>query len=144
MAKGLPKSIIKKYGITKKAWDVFRGRRSSKSRKRKANKPSRTRYVRRKTYMARKRKSRTRSFLSFNTFAKFIKIGALVGPAAYCAMLPATPKDKLAFGLKRYTGFDLNSGSFAPEWLLQGWGPYILTSLVVTGIGKLNGIIRRL
>ena len=28
MAKGLPKSIIKKYGITKKAWQVFRGTRS--------------------------------------------------------------------------------------------------------------------
>jgi len=28
MAKGLPKSIIKKYGISKKAWEVFRGRKS--------------------------------------------------------------------------------------------------------------------
>jgi hypothetical protein len=27
--RGLPKSIIAKYGISKKAWDVFRGRRKS-------------------------------------------------------------------------------------------------------------------
>jgi len=26
MAKGLPKSIIKKYGISKKAWSVYRGK----------------------------------------------------------------------------------------------------------------------
>ena len=28
MAKGLPKAIIKKYGITKRAWEVFRGTRT--------------------------------------------------------------------------------------------------------------------
>jgi len=27
---GLPKHIIKKYGVTKKAWQVFRGKKSSK------------------------------------------------------------------------------------------------------------------
>lgn len=27
---GLPKSIIKKYGVTKKAWSVFRGRKGQK------------------------------------------------------------------------------------------------------------------
>jgi len=35
MAKGLPKSIIAKYGISKKAWDIYRGL------KRKVNKPRR-------------------------------------------------------------------------------------------------------
>lgn len=29
---GLPKSIIKKYGVSKKAWDVFRGTRSRKKK----------------------------------------------------------------------------------------------------------------
>lgn len=33
MAK-LPKSIIKKYGITKKAWSIFRGKKMGKKRKR--------------------------------------------------------------------------------------------------------------
>jgi len=32
MPKGLPKSIIKQYGITKKAWSVYRGRKKSSSR----------------------------------------------------------------------------------------------------------------
>jgi len=31
LAKGLPKSIIKKYGITKKAWAVFRGAKPLKA-----------------------------------------------------------------------------------------------------------------
>ena len=35
MAKGLPKNIIAKYGISKKAWDIYRGL------KRKVNKPRR-------------------------------------------------------------------------------------------------------
>ena len=36
MAK-LPKSIIKKYGISKKAWAVFRGQRSSSKSKKNKN-----------------------------------------------------------------------------------------------------------
>lgn len=39
----LPKSIIKKYGITKKAWEVYRGKRSTPMAKRK--KGTVTRYV---------------------------------------------------------------------------------------------------
>ncbi|MBU1082439.1 MAG: hypothetical protein KKB59_18280 [Spirochaetes bacterium] len=37
---GLPKAIIKKYGVTKKAWQVFRGQK--KKTHRKANKPKRS------------------------------------------------------------------------------------------------------
>lgn len=32
---GLPRAIIKKYGVTKKAWSVFRGSSSSRSKTRK-------------------------------------------------------------------------------------------------------------
>jgi len=38
MARGLPKSIIKKYGITKKAWQVYRGRKTRKTTKSTAKK----------------------------------------------------------------------------------------------------------
>ena len=48
--KGLPKSIIKKYGISKKAWAVYRGKASPKRRRS-------PKQVRRKKTMARKRRS---------------------------------------------------------------------------------------
>lgn len=45
---GLPRAIIKKYGVSKKAWAVYRGTRSSTKRTR------RTRKTRRRSYMARR------------------------------------------------------------------------------------------
>ena len=46
---GLPKSIIKKYGISKKAWSVYRGRKTKKR--------SVVRVAKRRKYKARPRKS---------------------------------------------------------------------------------------
>jgi len=37
LAKGLPKSIIKKFGISKKAWEFFRGTKPLKARKAKSD-----------------------------------------------------------------------------------------------------------
>ena len=55
MAKGLPKSIIKKYGVTKRAWEVYRGL------KRKVNKATTTVKSRGKPKMRRvRRKARRR------------------------------------------------------------------------------------
>lgn len=44
---GLPKSIIKKYGITKKAWQVYREGSSKSSTKKKARKTARKKTKRR-------------------------------------------------------------------------------------------------
>ena len=43
MPSGLPKAIIKKYGITKKAWRVYRGRKGKRRKTTKSRKVSRTR-----------------------------------------------------------------------------------------------------
>jgi len=51
---GLPKSIIKKYGISKKAWEVFRGKKSKGSNPR----PKKARKVKRK--VAKRKRSRRR------------------------------------------------------------------------------------
>ena len=63
MAK-LPKSIIKKYGITKKAWAVFRGQKSTRrptvSKKRKSIK---TRYLTRVKSAGRRAGGRARGLL---------------------------------------------------------------------------------
>lgn len=81
---GLPKSIIKKYGVTKKAWSVFR----SHSRSRKA---VRTQV---KTTMAKRRFSRVRS--SFRRGARRIgrsdKTQALIQSAIAGAIVGAAMK----------------------------------------------------
>lgn len=57
--KGLPKSIIKKYGISKKAWRVYRGQKSSKkSSKRKVKKTAKRRKYSRKKKTRRKRSNK--------------------------------------------------------------------------------------
>ncbi len=61
MARGLPKSIIKKYGVTKKAWAVYRGLKSKRKvykRKRKSNPRGRIKVARRRRYYPRRRRSR--------------------------------------------------------------------------------------
>jgi len=66
MAKGLPKSIIKKYGISKKAWEVYRG--SKKKRKvnksRRTSKSRRKTLVRRRSYRRKPRRRRTQKRIS--------------------------------------------------------------------------------
>ena len=75
MAKGLPKSIIKKYGVSKKAWQVYKeqkkgGRKTkSKSKKSKSKKSGgRKKVAKKKTY-------RRRSF----GFGKISLKGAIFG-----------------------------------------------------------------
>lgn len=68
--RGLPKAIIKKYGITKKAWAVFRGRRGS-------SESSSTKVTKKGGYkMAKKRGRRRGSF----TLPMAIIIPAAAGP----------------------------------------------------------------
>jgi hypothetical protein len=72
---GLPKSIIKKYGITKKAWSVFRGRstpkRSTRMSKKKGSRRARA------TGYAKKGYHKARGFLSGGFSLKSIGIGTL-------------------------------------------------------------------
>ena len=74
---GLPKSIIKKYGISKKAWQVYR--RMKKKVKRHVKKiKTKTKRVRR---VARRRRRRTyrrsRSSISLNSILKGVGVGAV-------------------------------------------------------------------
>jgi len=59
-------------------------------------------------------------------------------------MMSTTPKDKLRIGILWYTGFDVIHGRFKPDQLARGWGPFVMSSLIVYGIQKLRGIIRGL
>jgi len=144
---GLPKSIIKKYGISKKAWSVYR---SGRSGNRKANKP-RKRHMsivrrmprRRTTYRKAYRRARN-SFLNFNTLTKFIKIGALAAPAIDTYQKGGGGLQGATNAMALYAGWNVQGGFFDWGLLAKAWTPYVATSLVTVGISKLNGIIRRL
>lgn len=99
---------------------------------------------RRPRTMAKKRRSR-RGFLNTSTLMKFIRIGALVAPAAAIAMdASLSPQRKLNQGLAAYTGYNPGTRQFSFMNLAQGWLPFVATSLVTKGISKLMGIIRRI
>ena len=76
MAKGLPRSIVKKYGISKKAWQVYKSQKRRGRTSRKTRKLSGGRTRRRRRSVARRRRTRRRSFLSFGRIG--LK-GAVIG-----------------------------------------------------------------
>jgi len=142
--KGLPKSLIKKYGISKKAWRIFRGRK-----KRPRSRVSNPKTKRRTRKLGRRKKRRGGKSLQQQVF-KWLRIGALAAPAAVVAAGPGTPKGKINAGIELYTGVNVVESietykfAFHPEKLLAGWGPFIVANLTTYGIPKIAGIIRRL
>lgn len=116
--KGLPKAIIKKYGITKKAWQVYRGR-SRTSRTRRSSPTSRRTGVRR---LARRRYTRKR-----RRRKRTITVLPIVGGVAGVFIPPVTagggisPFDNLKTGqfnwafegiVENYTGFNIFTGDW--------------------------------
>jgi len=94
--------------------------------------------------MGKKRRSSRRSFLNFSTMAKFLRVGALLAPAGYAYISNSSGQAKLQAGLYMYTGYNIANGNFNPAKLLEGYGPFLLTSAITYGIPKINGMIRRL
>ena len=90
---GLPRSIIKKYGVTKKAWAVFRGSRSSGSKSRGGKMARRTR----RGY-AKARRGRSRGGMGGILKHGFLPLGggimglALSAVAGYAAATYINPK----------------------------------------------------
>jgi len=141
--KGLPKSIIKKYGITKKAWRVFRGRKS-KSKPRKAKT---TRKTTRKSNPkgGNKRMGKGKSLVQ--SAVQLSKVGAVILPAAIAATSPGTISHKARLYLTFMSGIEIDSGGnakFRPERLLTGWGPLVGVTVGSKIASKIGGLIRRI
>lgn len=94
--------------------------------------------------MAKKRTSRRRSFLNTQTIFKFVRIGGLLAPGVSTYASTGGGASGVAKALGAYAGIDPYSGQFSWARLGLMWTPYLMSSLVTNGIGKLNGIIRRL
>jgi len=123
MVRGLPKSYIQKYGVSKKAWREYRkvhpkkGRSSSPKKTRTRNP---TRKVR-KRMARRKRRSRRRSMA-----IPVAPIMGLIGGAAepIRRALGGDMGGALLELRNTVTGFG-DHGDFHPEWLATFWGPVI-------------------
>jgi len=136
----LPKSIIKKYGITKKAWSVFRGRRKSRPKKVKTKRRSVRKLVRR---YRRKRRGGGGKSLTRTVF-KWVRIGALVAPGAARVMQHGFTEQAVVDAIHDYTGYHIKHRNFDLSRLMIGWGPYLGACLATYGIPKIVSIMRRL
>lgn len=140
--RGLPKSYIKKYGISKKAWAEYR--KAKGGRKRKVNKPKKTRNItRRIRSVAKKRRSRRGGNLQATVF-KWLRITALALPAVRAAAVPKAWQDKVTDIVELYSGYNAYYKTFKWESLAAGWAPFVVTSLITAAIPKIRGIISRI
>ena len=147
--KGLPKSYIKKWGITKKAWREYHAAQArkakhigySKSRTTKSKTKPKKRRVRR---TGRRKKRRGGKSLQTTVF-KWLRVISIFAPEAYHALVEKKPAGRVfADMIYDKTGYNMADGTFKLERLAKGWGPFVMTCLATYGIPKLVGIIRRI
>ena len=69
---------------------------------------------------------------------------ALVAPAIGIATAGGTPQEKINAAIGLYTGYDLNSRTFDPSKLLQGWGPYIGANIMTRAVPAITKLINGL
>jgi len=129
MAKGLPKSIIKKYGISKKAWAVFRGKKRSRG----SNPKTRTKTQKRRGFsLAKKRRRRSNGMtIPIAPIAGFIPM--IIRPVQN---LMAGNID-MAFATFTYDtiGYDLPNKKWDAMKMVQNITPLIIGGLVHKYVG---------
>jgi hypothetical protein len=137
MAKGLPKSYIKKYGISKKAWAEYRN--DQKKSKVKASPKTKTKKSGKRTYMARKQKTRRkRSFtLPLGLIAPTIGLVLRRNPSGSSLLERVTSGDwkGLGYDLQEMVGIEGTSGKFRLDYLFNTIAPFIAGGLVHKFVG---------
>ena len=140
MAKGLPKNIISKYGITKKAWQVFRSKHPYKKTYKGGTSKVKTvkKTMARRRYVRKRRSRRTKKF-SIATIGGLV--AGFITPTVYGHSIVAgiTEGKWEATGLRflrNYTGIDAEHGGF--NWnIMDARG--LLMLLGGFGISKVCG-----
>ena len=132
------KKAIKKLGRTR--------RRVSKTGKVYYTKPKRRKKSKSKRRVRRtaRKKSRKGGKSLQRTVFKWLRVGALLAPAINDIMRGTHPAQKAVFVIESYSGYNIDKHQFNIKWLMRGWTPFIMTSLLTYGIPKLMGIIRRM
>jgi len=137
---GLPKSIIKKYGISKKAWTVYRGKKTRKSNPRPKKARKVTKKVARRRY-SRKKSRRSRKFTV--PLAPVLGImGGLVSPSTWSGgnsvlgqLMKGEIEDAGKIALYHYLGVNSYTGGFEIDGLKTGLVPLIMGALVHKFVG---------
>jgi len=140
--RGLPKSYIKKYGISKRAWREYR-KAHKKSKSRTTRKSKTKTKTRRKKSNPNRSVKRTGKNLQATVF-KWLRIGSIFAPELVRAAQKKPIDNILANMVYEKTGLNPADGSFELGRLVKGWGPFFATCLATYGIPKLVGIIRRI
>lgn len=75
---------------------------------------------------------------------KLARMAALLGPHAGVWMSQNTPQEKANQSLKMLSGYDMATGQFSWESLMQGYMPLIATTGITMAIPKISGFLRGL
>ena len=137
MAKGLPKKYAK-MGF-KAGWKAYKAANPTKFKGKQKKKKGGNPKTAKKNNLR-----RAKSFLNVNTLMKIDRAVAFLAPRARAVMIPTTPHGKLDAYVATVSGYNMANGNWSWDSLVKGWLPYLATSVVSKGIGKINGIIRRL
>lgn len=130
MPKGLPKSYIKKYGISKRAWREYRKSKSRKGKTTKKSGKTKKRSV--------KRIGRRKSFLNLRSIYKYLRLMAFAYPAIDVYMREKDIKKTVG----QYAG--MWEDKFDVNVLKRAWLPLLATTLITVGVGKVTSMIRDL
>jgi len=141
MGKGLPKSIVKKYGISKKAWQVYKSQKRRKRTSRKTTKKSGGR-KKRKTYSGGKKVGRRKGF---RIFGRFGLKGILLGAAAIAGIKYLIHKFAPGFSGYENAVALIGAGivgpkSLGPAGVTLGVADFIVDAITPGGIYTLPGI----
>ena len=118
LSSGLPKSYIKRYGISKKAWREYRKSKRAPSRRTGVKKKVRT-LTRKYTRKRRRRAPRTIPVLPIVGV-----IGGVVDPISRALAGDYTGAAHEL--IQTSTGIDILGGTgWHPDWMVKFWGPVI-------------------
>ena len=143
MAKGLPRSIVKKYGISKKAWQVYKSQKRGRRTSRKTKKSSGgRRTTRRRSSVGKKKTYRRRSF---RIFGRFGWRGILLGAGAIAAIKYLIRRFAPGFAGYENSVALIGAGiigpkSLGPAGITLGLADFIVDAVTPGGVYTLPGI----
>lgn len=80
----------------------------------------------------------------FRTVKRLSIVGALIAPGVYAYQHPYgnDPKYRMIDGVKSYTGYNMDTGTWTLADLKKGWAPVLSLKVMWMGYGFLNRLFR--
>jgi len=132
---GLPAGIIKKYGVTKKAWRIYRQKRPKTNKRRRVSNPKVKRVPRRRRYTRKRRRAK-------RTIPVLPIVGIVGGSIEPIKRAMDGDFEGAIKELAQITtGVSLDDGSWNPEWMKKFWIP-VIVGVIGHKIANMLGINR--